>query len=497
MLSRIKKPTLSTKLSIINAGILITTLIVMSILSIISIYFALYQQGKNELKISMEHVQDIFRTNDSILHFTLNQKKPLTEQKKSLEYFLHLLYARGIVLPGVILRITDENDRLIFGEEDNYPSIEEIEQKAKGEKSIFSCFDNDIILSSSYSLYMDFLPFTFDKLEYRIYFLKIITSERYFLKSVWHVFLIFNICAIILAIIWSYIMTQRTLLPIRKITQEVREMKVASLDHEIIVPRDDADVEALAETFNRMFHRMSMAFDQQRRFVSDASHELRTPVTVMRGYVDILLRWGKDDKKILSEAISAIKSEVDTIEALIKRLLFLARADQQRQILNLTKINLAHLIQDIARELSIIDKEHEFTVLRNDAGFIYADEIMFKEMLRIFLDNSIKYTPAHGKITLSSMKKGNFFYIQISDTGIGISKDDQEKLFERFFRADTSRSKTKVNGTGLGLSIAKFIADANNISLAIKSELDKGTDILLKIKVLAEMSPNKESEGMK
>uniref|UniRef100_UPI00255CA511 sensor histidine kinase n=1 Tax=Megamonas hypermegale TaxID=158847 RepID=UPI00255CA511 len=213
--------------------------------------------------------------------------------------------------------------------------------------------------------------------------------------------------------------------------------------------------------------------------VSDASHELRTPATVICGYSDMLARWGKDDPQTADECITAIHSEAINMQRLIEKLLFLARADQKRQVLHKESISMKPLIADIAKDTQLIAPQHSVTCSLNEDGYIFADPLCMRQMLRIFLDNSIKYTPDGGKIEISSHNDGNKMIVKISDNGIGIGKEEQKKIFERFYCVDAARTKNGVGGTGLGLSIAEWIAQAHDIEIKLDSELEKGTTITL------------------
>ena len=230
-----------------------------------------------------------------------------------------------------------------------------------------------------------------------------------------------------------------------------------------------------------MLERIESGFEQQRRFVSDASHELRTPVTVMLGYSDMLNRWGWEDEEILDEGISAIRLEAENMKSLIERLLFLARADLNRQVLNREIIDMAALLADVAHKGQLIAAQHTVTLKENVPAHILGDMVMIRQMLRIFLDNALKYTPAGGKIFLASQREGDRLHVIVADTGIGIAPEHQPKVFDRFYRVDSSRSKAGAGGTGLGLAIARWIAEAHDIRLSLTSELGRGTTIHLYI----------------
>ncbi|MDY6296241.1 MAG: ATP-binding protein, partial [Schwartzia succinivorans] len=245
------------------------------------------------------------------------------------------------------------------------------------------------------------------------------------------------------------------------------------------VPEADDELKQLVETINRMLDRLEAGFKQQQRFVSDASHELRTPVTVILGYADMLSRWGKDDPEALNEAVNDIRLEATDMRGLIERLLFLARADMKRQVLNKERISMDEIMESVPKKAEMIFPEHRFKLNRNDAGVIFADAVTIRQMLRIFIENAVKYSPAGTEIALASERKGDFLDVTVTDHGIGIAPENHKKVFERFFRVDSSRTSSAggVSGTGLGMAIAQWIADAHDIKLSIDSDLGKGTTI--------------------
>ena len=222
--------------------------------------------------------------------------------------------------------------------------------------------------------------------------------------------------------------------------------------------------------------RIEYGYKQQQQFISDASHELRTPITVIAGYADLLDRWGKNDPAVLQESITTIKQETEYMRQLIERLLFFARTNSGTLKKHFADINTAKLLQDVYNEVTLLDHDHEITIVENDEATIYAEPGSVKQMLRIFVDNAVKYTPAGGNITLSCRRDGDNVYYSVSDTGIGIPEKDIERVFERFYRVEQSRAK-ETGGSGLGLSIAQYIAKGNNAELSLKSKLNEGTTI--------------------
>lgn len=246
----------------------------------------------------------------------------------------------------------------------------------------------------------------------------------------------------------------------------------------------DNDLQGIEAAMNNMLTRMHDTYLQQARFVNDASHELRTPISVIQGYANMLDRWGKEDEEILEESISAIKNESDHMNHLVEQLLFLARGDAGRNPMTFEDVCLNDVMNEIYEESLMIDEDHIYKYDEKAPNVhMEADASMIKQAVRILVDNAAKYTTKGDEIILSvgvdkteeeDGTSRTIPYIQVQDNGIGMSEVDVKHMFERFYRADDTR---KVQGTGLGLSIARWIVDRHNGHFEIVSRKDIGTRI--------------------
>ena len=206
-------------------------------------------------------------------------------------------------------------------------------------------------------------------------------------------------------------------------------------------------------------------------------------MTVILGYSDLLSRWGREDAKVLDEGIASIRSEAENMQELIEKLLFLARADQKRQVLHMESMDISVLLAEVMDKMKLVTKTHSVELLDNEPGMVYGDKVTLRQLFRIFLENSIKYTPQGGHITASCRRRADeALELVFADDGIGIAEENQQKIFERFYRVDTSRTKgTGAGGTGLGLSIARWIAEQHGIDICMESSLGKGTKFILRV----------------
>ena len=239
----------------------------------------------------------------------------------------------------------------------------------------------------------------------------------------------------------------------------ITNLKVEKNDAHIHMYNEE--LSSLEQAINGLIDRMREAYRMQTRFVSDASHELRTPIAVVQGYVNMLDRWGKNDESILEESIEAIKHEADHMQTLVEQLLFLARGDSNRQKMESEEIMLNDLLREVYEESLMIDEKHHYYFTEQGVGTMIGDPAMIKQSARILVDNACKYTPEGEDISIRvGMKEQKPFY-EIEDHGIGMRQENLEHIFDRFYRADDVRN-SKTGGTGLGLSIAKWIVDQHN-----------------------------------
>lgn len=244
----------------------------------------------------------------------------------------------------------------------------------------------------------------------------------------------------------------------------------------------DKELQSIEVALNNLLYRMKESEKKQTRFVSDASHELRTPISVIQGYVNMLDRWGKEDEAVLSESIEALKMESEHMKELIEQLLFLARGDSGRNTLKKTEFDLVEIVQEVWEESIMIDENHRYVF--SNAGtedntdvapiMMYGDVAMIKQSLRIFVQNAAKYSDKGDTIIFRVKSEGERVAYEVQDEGVGMQEKDVAHIFERFYRSDEARNG-ETGGSGLGLSIAKWIVDAHMGSITVLSRPDFGT----------------------
>lgn len=267
---------------------------------------------------------------------------------------------------------------------------------------------------------------------------------------------------------------KKVLAPIRDITEMAATLSANSLSNRINLEGTKNELKDLASVINTMLDRIERSYNSQKQFVSDASHELRTPIAVIQGYVNMLQRWGKDDQEILEEGISAIAQETASMKDLVESLLFLARHDKKTLMMEMETFDPCDLIAELHREASMVTPEDHFICAPMEHCTIEADRNMIKQVMRILCDNAVKYTPKGGTITMGVESYTGGCTLILSDNGSGISREELPKIFDRFYRSDSAR-KSEGGGHGLGLSIARIIIIAHGGKIRVRSKVGEGT----------------------
>ncbi|MBR3763267.1 MAG: HAMP domain-containing histidine kinase [Clostridia bacterium] len=264
------------------------------------------------------------------------------------------------------------------------------------------------------------------------------------------------------------------LAPIRDITDMATTLSASNLSNRINIAGTKNELKDLAAVINTMLDRIERSYNSQKQFVSDASHELRTPIAVLQGYVRMLQRWGKSDPEVLDEGISAIAQETASMKELVESLLFLARHDKKTLMMEMTSFDILEVAEELHREAAMVTPEDRFVLQPAESMVIQADRNMIKQVLRILCDNAVKYTPKGGVITIGVQGRKDGVTLSIADNGPGIPADELPKIFERFYRSDAAR-KSEGGGHGLGLSIARIIVKAHGGKLRVRSKVGSGS----------------------
>ena len=277
---------------------------------------------------------------------------------------------------------------------------------------------------------------------------------------------------LLLSFLISFFITKKIISPVVKITRAAQSVTIENLSDLLPLSGNDDEIDELSETFNSLFLRLKQDFDRERQFSSDVSHELNTPLTVISGQTNLLLRWGKDSPEQLEKSLNAIKTESKTMQAIIANLLQISRIESGRIKPQISQVSLADMFSWLTEEFSEIAPRAEIISEANGI-VISTDEEMLHQVLTVLISNSIKYAGQTCRINLTAYKKENMIIIEENDDGPGFLKETLPHIFERFYRGDESHTR-KVAGSGLGLAIAQTLCTALNAKIKARNMVPHG-----------------------
>jgi len=286
--------------------------------------------------------------------------------------------------------------------------------------------------------------------------------------------------ALALTTILGGVIVRGALSPVSQITQTANRIETSpDLSRRVGYSGPMDEIGQLATTFDHMIERLDRAFQSQKKFVADASHELRSPLTVIRGNLDLLRRnLGKRDRQ---ESLRALEAETTRMVKIVDDLLFLAEVDSgqlgQQEIVTLKEI----LVGELER-VRPLAKSRQFVVHRSEDLVVRGDAQRLKQLIGNLVDNAIRHTPEDGTISLSLFRDGDWACLEVSDTGIGIERRHLPHIFNRFYRVDAARSRSK-GGAGLGLALVKEIAEQHGGKVEVTSEPDRGSTFTVWLKL--------------
>ncbi len=288
---------------------------------------------------------------------------------------------------------------------------------------------------------------------------------------------------------------KRIFQPIYDLTETAKTLTVNNLHSERLPEKGmQKELQELTEVFNDMLDRLESAYENQKQFVSNASHELRTPIAVIQGYIRMLARWGSDDPEILNEAIEAIGEESKAMQELVEKLLFLSRHDRKTLKMQKEWFSMGEVVEDMIKETRMVTQNREIKARMIQKVAVYGDDQLLKQALRVFIDNAVKYSRDGDTISIGCENRGGNCILTVEDTGIGMKKEDVNHMFDRFYRSDDIRGK--IDGHGLGLSIARLIILAHAGTIKVRTQYTVGTSFIITIP-RQRMAPGNPGEGRK
>lgn len=272
--------------------------------------------------------------------------------------------------------------------------------------------------------------------------------------------------AIFLASGGGYFLARKSLAPVVTMSSQAGRIGAKNLHERLAVQNEKDELGHLARSFNSLLNRLSESFDRQRRFMADASHELRTPVAILRGESEVALSQQARSPEEYRESLDVMHHEAERLTRIVEDLFTLTRADAGQYPLQPSDFYLDELVAECVHSARTLAQAKKISLTFDGApeSPIHADESLVRRMLMNLLDNAIKYTPDFGRVAVSCQRNGKEYAVNIADTGCGIPAELRPRIFERFFRADKARSHAENDGggAGLGLAISRWIAEAHH-----------------------------------
>jgi len=297
------------------------------------------------------------------------------------------------------------------------------------------------------------------------------------MKILFYVLLIASFVMLIPILIGANILSRFLLNPIKALTSAMKENATRTEWKKIKVHSNKSKDELyeMENTFNEMIERLSENFEKQDVFVSDASHELKTPISIVKSYAQLLNRRGLENPELFYESVEAIETEADRMQKLVEQMLKLAKSQVEKE---LKDVDFSILCHDVIKTFQGATNRNIQFITSNQSFVIKADRDRLEQVIYILIDNALKYSDQSIDVYLGS--DGQWVIFTVTDYSQGIPEEEQDKIFDRFYRVDKARSR-ETGGTGLGLPIAKEITEAHQGRLTLTSQINKGSTFILKL----------------
>ncbi|MCO6511440.1 MAG: HAMP domain-containing protein [Aridibacter famidurans] len=350
-------------------------------------------------------------------------------------------------------------------------------------KEIESNVDGFSIEGESYRVH--YHPFSLGGIKYSLLVVHPLKEYEAFLGQIRNALLLIVPIAIFLASVGGYLVARRTFAPIAKMSETATHITAANLNEKLPVANEEDELGRLAKAFNDLLGRLDSAFELQKRFMADAAHELRTPVSIVRGEAEVSLTNRNREASEYLETIEIMQREAERMSRIIEDLFTIAKVDSGKQPVNKTPIYLDDVLAETLRAFKSLAAGRNISVtseIEEDMKII-ADEFLLRRLFTNLVDNAIKH--ARSRVKVKAGFPDGQYVVDVVDDGEGIPVEQQTRVFERFYRADKSRSKKSGSllgsGAGLGLSIGKWIAQQHSGELTLSESTPRGSRFTVKL----------------
>jgi two-component system, OmpR family, sensor kinase len=315
--------------------------------------------------------------------------------------------------------------------------------------------------------------------EFTLVVLQSLHRQQEMFKGIVHTFAVVIPLGVILATAGGYFLAKKSLAPVVAMSTQAGKISASNLHERLKIRNENDELGHLAKSFNELLNRLDTSFEQQHRFMADASHELRTPVAILRGEAEVSLSREARSQDEYRESLAIVGAEAGRLSQIVEDLFTLARADAGQHPLVKREFYLDELVAEAVHSARALALEREITLTCEacDECLFFGDEGLLQRMVMNLIGNAIKYTSRGGNITVACRGAAGRYVLTVSDSGPGIPRELQARIFDRFFRVDAARSREdgEQGGAGLGLSIARWIAEAHQGSLELTRSDSKGS----------------------
>ncbi|BFH62813.1 HAMP domain-containing sensor histidine kinase [Paenibacillus azoreducens] len=285
--------------------------------------------------------------------------------------------------------------------------------------------------------------------------------------------------AVCISALSGWAIAKQFLRPVKALAGTIQNVKQKGLQERVANIENRDEISELASLFNELMDQLEVSFRQQKQFVDDASHELRTPITILEGHLNLLNRWGKDNPAVLEESLTASLLEVRRLKGLVQGLLALTRAETSSLTDHIEYIQIDAFLAKIKSRVETLYPEFSFELtLEQKGSLVKINPLHLEQIVFIVIENAVKYSGDSKLINITSRVKQNEVYISVQDHGIGIPPAELQYVFDRFYRVDKARNR-EIEGTGLGLSIAKNLIEYYHGKIKMTSVENEGTRVTL------------------
>lgn len=373
-----------------------------------------------------------------------------------------------------LIRVYDNTGKVLaFDKNGLFPSIEPVSGKGKKIPQV-SSEEREAIVARE--------PLKLGHFQGTIEIVRQLNSYNKMMNHLFMIMSFFGVAAILFSALSGLLLSRQLLKPIRDLAGTMKRIKENGFQERMEGYKQKDELTELSNLFNEMMDELEQSFIQQKQFVEDASHELRTPVSILEGHLSLLNRWGKKDPEILEESLAASIQEVERLKRLVIDLLELTRAETTRISLLQDKVDIEQMLTQVIKNIEMIHPDFHFQIKIKEEPLkpILISEQHLQQIIIILLDNAIKYSGDSNNIELTAEQSNLKTIISVKDFGIGIPQENVSFVFNRFYRIDRARNRQK-GGTGLGLSIAKRIIEKYKGNITIESEEGKGTKVSISL----------------